>query len=509
MADKPRGSGRNLSSISAVDSGTFTPPGARRGVLFLQIVVAYFVALKLVYGLFAPPNGDEAYYWLWGSHLQLSYYDHAPMVGWTSALSRLALGWTPVGLHFPAFISFLVLAYTLHRAARWLAPEDPTRHFWLGLAIFCASPLLNALTTPNYPDHLLICFASLAILSLGKWLNGALTAIDRPADLYVGALFLGLAGLSKYNAVFIAAGLLTVLIAVPRLRRLFRSPHLYVAGALTFAVTLPVYIWNAEHHFASVELHAVDRLSAGGTFVPATFVSLIAVSILMLSPFLIVAMGRFLFGRTAEVPQTGLILLGRSTALISTLFLLPLSAWSALGDQVKPHWLVLSFLPFLLVAPLYLRSRWMIGLHLGWGVLINTVLVIYYVLAPLPTELLGLHDGEAVRTFGQDQLAVAASRMAADNGAIAIAIADYLPASMLAFALRGDQNITDLGGRIDILTGRTFTAGDAGKDMLVIGNPSGLQRRFETMERLPPVEVQRFGHPLWTYDIWLGHDFKP
>lgn len=64
----------------------------RRSLVLLQVAVAYFVLLKIVYGVVVPPNGDEAYYWLWGGHLQLSYYDHAPMVGWTSAVGRLLLG---------------------------------------------------------------------------------------------------------------------------------------------------------------------------------------------------------------------------------------------------------------------------------------------------------------------------------------------------------------------------------------------------------------------------------
>lgn len=485
-------------------------PAARRSVVLLQIAVAFFVLLRLAYGVFVPPNGDEAYYWLWGGHLQLSYYDHAPMVGWTSALGRLVLGWTPAGLHLPAFVSFLVLAYTLHRASRWLAPDDSTRYFWLTLAIFCASPLFNALTTLNYPDHLLICFTALALLCIGRYLNATLAGTERHADLYLGALFLGLAGLSKYNAVFVPAGLLVILIAAPRLRRLFRSPHLYAAGALTFVVTLPVFIWNAQHRFATVELHAIDRLNEDAAeFTPLLLLRVIILSILMLSPFLVVAFGRFLFGRPADPRQTGLILLGRGTALISTLVLLPLSAWGALASQVSPHWLVLSFLPFLLVAPYYLRSRWMIGLHLGWGVLVNTSAVLYYVLVPMPTELLGIRDYEAARTFGQEQLAAAVSGLAAEHQTIAIAVPGYAPLSRLTFALGTDVNVTDFGGRIDTLTGRTLNPGDAGKDMLLIGNPASMREKFDSVEPLPPIEVERLGRSIATYEIWLGRGFKP
>jgi hypothetical protein len=483
---------------------------ARRSVVLLQIAVVYFVILRIVYGVFVPPNGDEAYYWLWGGHLQLSYYDHAPMVGWTSAVGRALLGWTPAGLHLPAFVTFLVLTLALFRASRWLAPADPDWFFWLGLALFCASPLFNALTTLNYPDHLMICFAALALLWMGRFLNGAMEGSENPADLYVGALFLGLAGLSKYNAVFIPAGLVVVMVAAPRLRRLFGSPHLYAAGALTFVITLPVYIWNAENRFASVELHAVERLEeATSAFTPLLLLRVIVLSALMLSPFVIWAFVKYLFSRAAEPRQAGLILLGRGTALISTLLLLPLAAWGALGDQVSPHWLVLSFLPFMLVAPFYVRSRWLIGLHLGWGALINTTAVLYYVLAPLPTEFFGIRDYEAARTFGQEQLAEAVAGLAAEHGVIAIYGHGYPLLARLAFALGDDAAVTDLGQRVDRLTGRTFGPESAGKDMLLVGNAVGLADRFDSLEQLPSIEVERFGRPIATYEIRIGHGFKP
>lgn len=499
-----------MALLSDTVRGVAPAPAAWRSLTLLQIAVVFFVSLKIVYGVLVPPNGDEAYYWLWGGHLQLSYYDHAPMVGWLGAVGRLLLGWSPAGLHLPAFMTFLVLAYALRRASYWLAPTEPDRYFWLALAVFCASPLFNALTTLNYPDHAMICFAALALLWMGRFLNGVIEDNERLAHLYAGAVFLGLAGLSKYNAVFIPAGLLVVMIAAPKLRRLFRSPHLYAAAALTFIITLPVYIWNAEHRFASLELHAVDRLDeATSAFTPMLFVRVIVLSALMLSPFIIAAFGRFLLARPAEIRQAGLILLGRGTAVISTVMLLPLAAWGGLGSQVSPHWLVLSFLPFMLVVPFYLRSRWLIGLHLGWGVLINTVAVLYYVLAPLPTELLGIRDYEASRTFGHEQLAKAVSTQADEHDVVAIYGQGYPLLARLSFALGSDAELTDFGRRIDRLTGRTPGPEAAGKDILLVGNAVTLADRFESVEDLPPVEVERFGRVIATYDIRIGHGFKP
>ena len=57
-----------------------------------------FLALKLVLLVAARPFMDETYYWLWGQHLALSYFDHPPLVGWTQALAPAGAMDTVAGL---------------------------------------------------------------------------------------------------------------------------------------------------------------------------------------------------------------------------------------------------------------------------------------------------------------------------------------------------------------------------------------------------------------------------
>lgn len=496
------------------DIGATATSTPRRDLLLLQLAVAGFLLLRLAYAVVVPPNGDEAYYWLWGGHLQLSYFDHAPMVGWTSAIGRLLLGWTPAGLHFAPVVTSFVLAYGIHRASRWLAPEDPQRFFWLTLAIYSASPLLDVLSTLNYPDHLLICFSALSLFQMGRYLGGVLQGNERVLHLYLGALFMGLAALSKYNAVIVAAGMLAVLIAEPGLRRVFRSPHLYLAGALTLVMTLPVLLWNWQHRFASLELHAVDRMQTDAElFTPFTLVRLIIFCVLIFSPFLIPAFSRFLFGKLPDGPQKGYLLIARGTALISTLCFLPMAGWGAISRQVSPHWMVLSFLPFLLVAPLYVRSRWTIRLHLGWGALFAVLATVYYLGAPIPTQLVHMSDGEATITFGQDQVAAAARRAAEQYGAELIGSTGYTHSSRLAFGLGTDDNLVSFeGGHSQLRLWREGHA-DAGKTAIIVvpgkASPERFAHRFDSVEDLGPVTTTRFGYPLSTYQLLLGRGFKP
>ena len=512
----PGGTGRIVDwGIAKAERSAVGLRVARRDLILPRVAVGYFLILKLVYALFVPPNIDEAYYWLWGAHLQWSYLDHAPLVGWAAGAAALLLGWTPIAVHLPALLSFGVLVYGLGRSARWLAPEDPERYFWVGLALFCASPLLNALTTLNYPDHLLICFSALAMLQLGKFL-GALRegGEGRLRDLYLGALFMGLAGLSKYNAVFIALGLVVVIVGQPAFRRLLRSPHLYLAALLTLAITLPVVWWNAQHHFVSVGFHTAERFNASGShFALDGVTSVLTASLFYVSPFLAWGLLRFLFGRVLAGPQGAYQLLGRWTALLSSVGMLALASWSAAADQVKPHWLVLSFLPFVIVAPLFVRSRWAIRLHLAWGMLLMTVAALYYLAAPLPTQWLGIHDREAVETFGQEQAAAAARAAAAQHGAELIASNTYGNAAKLAFGLGTDSNVIDLSGRPGQLRLWREGLSDAGKDVVIVApsgtSPDTFAAHFSSVEDLGPVETKRFGQRLTSYQLLLGRELKP
>jgi len=488
---------------------------ARRDLVLPRLAVAYFLVLKLVYALFVPPNIDEAYYWLWGAHLQWSYLDHAPLVGWAGGAAALLLGWTPIAVHLPALLSFGVLVYGLARSAEWLAPEDPERHFWVGLALFCASPLLNALTTLNYPDHVLICFSALSMLQLGKYLGALRNGGEgRLRDLYLGALFMGLAGLSKYNAVFIALGLLVVIVGQLEFRRLLRSPHLYLAGLLTVTITLPVAWWNAQHHFVSVGFHTAGRFNASGSHFSLDGVtSVLTASLFYVSPFLAWGLFRFLFGRVLAGPQGAYQLLGRWTALLSSVGMLALASWSAAANQVKPHWLVLSFLPFVIVAPLFVRSRWAIRLHLAWGMLLMSLATLYFLAAPLPTQLLGVRDREAVETFGQEQLAAAAKAAAALHGASLIASTTYGNTAKLAFGLGSDGNVIDLSGQPGQFRLWRQELPDTGKNVIIVAPagapPSGFADRFDSVEDLGPVDAERFGHRLTTYQLLLGRGLRP
>src|SRR5690606_23968517 len=85
----------------------------------------------------------------------------------------------------------------------------------------------------------------------------------RHRDLYIAAVLLGCAGLTKYNAVFLGLGVFFYILWRPSLRKLLRDPHLYLAAVVAVGMQAPVLMWILNADFASFNFHLSARPSEG------------------------------------------------------------------------------------------------------------------------------------------------------------------------------------------------------------------------------------------------------
>ena len=202
----------------------FSDPWATRLVLACAFVLHY--ALGAAVGL----SVDEAHYALYATHMALSYFDHPPLVGWVQwplvALNAPVdvLRWIPELLWLGTALLVFQIAERLQAftADAWV-PRHSARlgaGFWAVLAMALA-PLLHVLGIGLLPDTLLMFFTVLLM-----WQTLGLMAHGGPASpvrwLALG-LVLGLAGLSKYTAIFAALAVATCLLSAHGLR-LLHSP---------------------------------------------------------------------------------------------------------------------------------------------------------------------------------------------------------------------------------------------------------------------------------------------
>ncbi|MTV14815.1 glycosyltransferase family 39 protein, partial [Bradyrhizobium sp. BR2003] len=208
------------------------------------LAVCALVVLRLAAAAWTPLTFDEAYYWMWSKALAGGYYDHPPMVAMVIRLGTMIAGDTPFGVRLVSILLALPMSWAIYRAAEILFGG---RRIAASATILLNVTLMAAVGTLIVtPDAPLLVAASLLLYALAKVLESGRGAWW----LAVGA-GAGAALLSKYTALFFGPAILIWLAMVPKLRRWFLSPWLYLGGLVALGLFAPVIRWNADHHWVS------------------------------------------------------------------------------------------------------------------------------------------------------------------------------------------------------------------------------------------------------------------
>jgi 4-amino-4-deoxy-L-arabinose transferase-like glycosyltransferase len=495
-----------------VNEATFGAPlsaSRPRAVPHPRVLLALLalLGLRVAFWLVAPPNSDEAYYWLWGLHPALSYLDHPPLHAWIQGAFHALLGQSLLVLRLPAALTTVA---TVVLVARLAGRISGARHSPIVTvaAVVLASPLLLMFTSFAWQDHLLI-FLVLASTSLFlDVLAAAAAGVRAPTWKILGAgLTLGLAGITKYNAVFLAVGYGGVLATEPGARRLLRDPRVWAALALCLATLTPVLLWNVEHGFASFRFQTADRMHY--RFLgPNGVLHFLGPSLLFLSPVLAWAMAagvrRQGWARApsgAALRRLALLVFAASTA---TFLALSLFTW------VIYYWNVVAYLLLLPPAVVWLAERpRVLRWHLGYGLVLAAGMVVHGTLLPLSALAPSVKDEDSKEVYGWDAVA-AAVREEARPGERPLA-GDYRPASHLDWALGGPATaVLGLPSAFDDWPSSQLRPGEAA---IVVGDPrerfiDEARCRFERMTLLRKVPVVRLGLKLKEYELWRGEGFR-
>lgn len=479
---------------------------ARKPILPLAALRAVAIALllfKLALLATTPVFMDEAYYWLWGQHPALSYFDHPPLNAWLLGVSGALFGWSPLAVRLPVALTLAGDLGLLYLFARHLAPRAVEETFWLTAILFLATPVFFGLTGLALPDHLLVFFGLAALYDLhifvGSWEKGE----ARFHRLYLGAIGLGLAGLSKYNGALLGVALL--LLVVVRHRTLLRSPHLYLAMGLALLMQAPVLIWNLEHGLASFDFILGSRHGGqsdpGGWSGPVGFFLGMAG---LLGPFLLLPLWRFLLARDGGAGSE----LGRAAFWVSSLVILGAS----LTTDVLFHWNLVAYIGALPFLALYLRERWALLGQVAYGVVAGVLAFVNYSVVPV-MALISHADQTTAWSYGWTEVAARVEQAAAEHPPGFIAATDYTLASQLAFALK-DAEVTSLNPASEQFDYWFAPATHAGETAIVVADawrPLGkaIKARFERVTPIDAVAVERFGKRIGIYRLYLGEGYRP
>ncbi len=492
-----------------------TPPSERLRLpkWFLFTVLAILLVDRIAYLFFAAPLPDEGYYWLWGKHPALSYYDHPPLQAWLIGLSTKIFGHSLLALRAPTLLSSAIVVWSIHWWSRRARGTTVEFDFPTAVLVVFATPLFFVLMEIVFHDHLLIALLSLATiltaLTFERFLEDA--SVRKPT-LYGAAGLIGLAGLTKYNAVLFAIGIFLAILFVKRLRPMLRSPHLYLAALVTLACLTPVFLWNQANGDASFQYNLSDRLAfdSGSLSRWAFYVQMFFLaSMIHVGPLLVSAVVRFALP-AHEIPAwLGAVRPFAISGLVVALgFVLVLS----LSTPVSTYWIIVAYVPLFPFLLIYFQRRWHLVAHLVFGTAYITLFTINFVIVPLFAfnGTSGYLPGVA---RGWPEISEKMLDWQQKTGAEFLATSDYRTGSILAFTIN-DPLVEVIATRKSQFTFWIGENGRDGQDAVILTEPffpmaDVIRDRFDSIEELETFDITPFGMKVAEYTIYLGRNYTP
>jgi 4-amino-4-deoxy-L-arabinose transferase-like glycosyltransferase len=476
----------------------------------LLAAITYFLALKLAFAIFAAPFADEPYYWLWGRHLALSFYDHAPLQGWLQGVSHLLFGRSVFALRCMAIAALAANLWIFQRIARRMAGDAWRPFFLRSTVVYLAAPLFGFFGTVAFHDYLLVTL----VLASGYFFIGYFADVEtagkgRQRDLLIAAVLLGLAALTKYNGAFLGLAAAGAVLTRPKLRPLLLRWELYLAALIAMALQLPVLIWNLETGLASFQFQMGSRhgeigftgINIGG------MKGFAGEAMLMVSPFLVPVIILFFWARQRDPFERVGKTLAIWTFWLSTLTCLYIANFS----WVIWYWNIVAFVLIFPFSGRYARG-WLLALHVAWGIVVNTFLTFNFTAVPVMVLFGASASMETERSYGIPELVAAVEQARTEQGAEFIASNHYITASQLAFEL-DDPGVVEVSERRTAFDDWFDPETRRGQDAIVVVEPSTdteyWKAAFASITDLGEVRAERFGYPINSYRLYLGRGFTP
>lgn len=227
-----------------------------------KLFLIFVVLFNLLYNASLPLHPDEAYYWVWSKNLELSYYDHPPMVAYAIRLVTL-LGDSEWVVRLAAVGAMSAAALLVYRLGTMLFNR---RVGDTALWIYLLIPMTHLGFLVITPDPVLSFFWALTLVLFYQ-------GVFRKKNMFLllAGVSVGLLLLSKYTGILLPVSLALFLAFTTQFRSLYKRKILYMAIVLGFLVFLPVLLWNASHDWASFRYQFYHGVAEEKVLNPATF----------------------------------------------------------------------------------------------------------------------------------------------------------------------------------------------------------------------------------------------
>ncbi|MDC0232860.1 glycosyltransferase family 39 protein [Pelagibacteraceae bacterium] len=208
-------------------------------IIALKICASFFTNFSLY--------GDEAQYWLWSQNLDLGYFSKPPLLAWFLSGHIMLFGDSFFSLKmFPLLIYFLI-CFAVYKLCLQL-------YMSRGSSAICSFSfiLIPAASVSSFlisTDLLLLLFWVLAMTKLLEIREGGSVL-----NFFLLGVFLGLAFLAKYAAVYFLLSFLILIIADKKILTSLKSFTLrwFVLVLVLVLILLPNIYWNINNGWVTL-----------------------------------------------------------------------------------------------------------------------------------------------------------------------------------------------------------------------------------------------------------------
>lgn len=299
---------------------------------------------------FTTLGNDEVYYVQYARYLDLSYFDHPPLVGYLIRLTTFNLNFIYSELFVrmgPALIGTINTILIFKLGKRIHNPQTGIYAAILYTTSFYCSIVVGTFILPDTPLSL---FWILALYSFICFIQSEFTS---KKHMFFFAIATAGALLSKYHAVFLLFG--AAIYFILNKRQLLTRTYIWVAVAFTLVIISPVVYWNLTSPFSGINYH--QSRVGGSSWLPnfVNFPKEFFGQIFYNNPVNVVIIALSIIGlkRKKELWTNKYVqaLLLFSIPLIATTLLL------SFYNSTLPHWSGPAYFSLILIAGYYLSME--------------------------------------------------------------------------------------------------------------------------------------------------------
>ena len=307
----------------------------------IYYIVFFNLFLRTIVAAFSNLGVDEVYYTLYAKYLDYSYFDHPPMVGWAIWLTTFG---NTLETEFFVRLSAIILGAVNLILIYKIGCKIGNRRTGIIAALmfsgsFYASIIAGVFILPDTPQSF---FWMLSLLFFIKFIKN-----KNDNFLLFFGVFVGLALLSKYHAVFLWIGAFIYLFL--KEKKSFFNPKLYFSLGLSFIIFLPVLVWNFVSPYSGISYHENRVITQGilpnfKNFFPEFFGEIFYNN--PFNVFLIVASLVILLRMPKETFRNNYVVFLLSTSLP----LIFVVIFMSLYNKTLPHWSGPAYYSLILIA---------------------------------------------------------------------------------------------------------------------------------------------------------------